>query len=181
MALPLRLVPRTSSLSTVAKSRVSPTSATQIRLKHTTSGSKQRSYTQTRKSTTAAAGSVEVELNYLRNIVLSHPFLFDTSKLPTLRNDAKTPEEKHFAFPLGTLFTAPTREIGLNMHETYAHALREHGIVGIDLGFEDPSSQFLLDLVDAMNCHPDTHSSTQGALWDVKYNPKGVSHRNTLS
>jgi hypothetical protein len=172
MALPSRLTLRVGFLSPLSK-RVALLPAQQYRLKHTSSKAKTLSYIQTRKSTTAA--SSDFELNYLRNTVQSHPFLLDTSKLSKEQNVLEETKDSSFVFPLATLFNAPTRDIGLNMHETYAHALREHGIVGIELGFEDPTSQFMLDLVDAMNCRPDTHSSTQGPLWDVKYNPKGVS------
>ena len=98
---------------------------------------------------------MDKELNYLRNIVKDVPYIFE---------NATKPEPKEFVFPLATLFKAPTREIGLDMKYTYADALHEHGIAGIELGFEDPDSKFMLDLVDAIGCTPDTHSSTQGAL-----------------
>ena len=126
------------------------------------------------------------ELSYLRNIVKDVPYIFKKSTQP---------EPKEFIFPLATLFKAPTREIGLDMKDTYTSALHEHGIAGIELGFKDPDSKFMLDLVDAIGCKPDTHSSTQGALvcihschltrlcwhhwqWDVTYNPSGIAGGN---
>jgi len=108
---------------------------------------------------------IGVELEHLRNMLKSVPYIFEK---PT------QPEVGEFKFPLGTLFRAPSREIGLSMKDAYAYALREHGIAGIELGFEDPDSQFILDLVEAVGCTPDTHSSTQGALWDVTYKPSGI-------
>lgn len=75
------------------------------------------------------------------------------------------------------------------MKQAFAHALKERGILGIQLGFEDPNSQFLLDIVEAMGCTPDSHSNRQGALvshhlyWKLRL-PKltptfsGTSHIN---
>ncbi|MCJ1351199.1 MAG: hypothetical protein MMC33_001181 [Icmadophila ericetorum] len=110
------------------------------------------------------------ELNYFRNIIEGFPFIL---------KKIASPEASEFKFPLATLFTAPTREAGLSMTNNYAHALQEHGIAGIELGFEDPSSQFILDVIQAMGCTPDSHSSTQGALWDVKFQPEGVISEGT--
>ncbi|SLM37563.1 Taurine catabolism dioxygenase TauD/TfdA [Lasallia pustulata] len=112
---------------------------------------------------------MDKELNYLRKIVKDVPYIFEK---------ATKPEPREFVFPLATLFKAPTREIGLGMKGTYADALHEHGIAGIELGFEDPDSKFMLDLVDAIGCTPDTHSSTQGALWDITYPHGGVAGAN---
>ena len=84
--------------------------------------------------------------------------------MPYVFEKPAEPEPEEFRFPLATLFKAPDRGIGLAMKDTYAIALREHGIAGIELGFEDPNSQFMLDLVEAMGCEPDSHSGSQGAL-----------------
>ena len=108
--------------------------------------------------------------DYLRRVAAASPYL--------LRPEVP-PEDAEFSFPLATLFKAPTREVGLAMAGMYAQAIREYGIVAIELGWEDPESQFILDLVDQMGCQPDTHSSTQGALWDVKYKPEGVFSEGT--
>ncbi|GME28992.1 hypothetical protein B0H12DRAFT_1193924, partial [Neofusicoccum parvum] len=109
---------------------------------------------------------------YLRNLVKSIPIALD-KPAPRLT------EERYFQLPLGTRFKAPTRELGLDMNASFAHAIREHGLAVIELGFDDPKSHFMLELVEAMGCTPDTHSSTQGALltclqWDVTYKPSGV-------
>ena len=111
---------------------------------------------------------IRQELKYLRSITRDIPYILEQ---PT---DSKP---KEFSFPLGTVFKAPSREIGLDMKRMYARGLREHGIAGIELGFEDPHSQFILELVEAMGCNPDTHSSTQGALVRRKHpmNPRLVS------
>ncbi|KAL1628556.1 hypothetical protein SLS56_005788 [Neofusicoccum ribis] len=107
------------------------------------------------------------DYQYLRNLVKSIPIVLD-KPAPRLT------EEKYFQLPLGTRFKAPTRELGLDMNASFAHAIREHGLAVIELGFDDPKSHFMLELVEAMGCTPDTHSSTQGALWDVTYKPSGV-------
>ncbi|KAJ7344079.1 hypothetical protein DFH08DRAFT_781508 [Mycena albidolilacea] len=88
-------------------------------------------------------------------------------------------EEKYFQLPLGTRFTAPSRELGLKMKEGFALALQENGVAVIELGFQDPKSDFMLELVEAMGCVPDTHSHTQGALWEVTYKPSGVISTKT--
>lgn len=110
------------------------------------------------------------QLNYLRKIATANPFITEKGA---------PPEVSEFEFPLATLFKAPNREVGLAMTKMYAHALREHGICGIEMGWPDPDSQFMLDVVKRMGCNPDTHSSTQGALWDVKYKPEGVYSEGT--
>ncbi|KAJ7221789.1 hypothetical protein B0H12DRAFT_1193712 [Mycena haematopus] len=125
---------------------------------------------------TAAPSLAEINLDhkvqlpdyqFLRDLVKSIPLVLHKPVL-----DVK--EEKYFELPLGTLFKAPSRELGLQMKEAFALALREKGLAVIELGFDDPKSHFLLELVEAMGCVPDTHSSTQGALWDVTYKPSGV-------
>jgi hypothetical protein len=55
------------------------------------------------------------------------------------------------------------------MKDAFAQALREYGILAVELGFSDPKSQFMLQVVEAMGCSPDTHSSTQGALVLASY------------
>jgi hypothetical protein len=96
------------------------------------------------------------DYQFLSNLVKTMPFV--------LNRPVPQMEEKYFQLPLGTWFTAPTRELGLQMKDSFAHALQEKGLAVIELGFEDPKSHFMLDLVKAIGCVPDTHSSTQGAL-----------------
>ncbi|KAJ9400726.1 hypothetical protein DTO282F9_2294 [Paecilomyces variotii] len=112
------------------------------------------------------------ETNYLRSIVRSIPFIFEKPSAPAPA--PATPQSAEFQFPLATLFKAPTRELGLSLKDAYLSALYEHGIVGIELGFEDPDSQFILDVVKTLGFEADTHSNTQGALWDVTFKPEGV-------
>ncbi|KAJ6494302.1 hypothetical protein C8R45DRAFT_987888 [Mycena sanguinolenta] len=112
------------------------------------------------------------DYQFLRHLVKSIPFVLHK---PVVSVD----DEKYFELPLGTLFTAPSRELGLQMKETFALALREKGLAIIELGFDDPKSDFMLQLVEAMGCMADTHSSTQGALWDVTYKPSGVTSAKT--
>lgn len=102
------------------------------------------------------------DYNFLRSLVKTNPLVLDRPVPST--------EEQYFQLPLGTLFAAPSRELGLQMKETFALALKEKGLVIIELGFEDPESQFMLELVEAMGCVPDTHSSTQGALVSLNGN-----------
>ncbi|EAW08585.1 uncharacterized protein ACLA_033210 [Aspergillus clavatus NRRL 1] len=109
------------------------------------------------------------EFTFLQNLVKTSPFFLHPSQ----------PKAEEFNFPLGTTFKAPTREIGLDMKNTFAQALKEYGIIAIELGFDDSKSQFMLEIVEAMGCTPDTHSSTQGALWDVTYRPSGVISEKT--
>ncbi|GFF95062.1 conserved hypothetical protein [Aspergillus lentulus] len=109
------------------------------------------------------------EIAFLQNLVRKSPLFLHAS-----RNKAE-----EFRFPLGTTFKAPSREIGLDMKDAFAQALKEYGIVAVELGFSDPKSQFMLEVVEAMGCSPDTHSSTQGALWDVTYRPRGVISQKT--
>ncbi|KAH1488116.1 hypothetical protein LV164_001534 [Aspergillus fumigatus] len=109
------------------------------------------------------------EFAFLQNLVKKSPLFFQASKR----------KAEEFQFPLGTTFKAPSREIGLEMKDAFAQALREYGIIAVELGFSDPKSQFMLEVVEAMGCSPDTHSSTQGALWDVTYRPEGVISKKT--
>lgn len=110
------------------------------------------------------------QFNYLRKVVSDNPYV----------KEKGTPlEPSEFEFPLATLYKVPTRDVGLAMSNMYARALQEYGICGIELGWSDPDSQFLLDLVHIMGCEPDTHSSTHGALWDVKWKPEGVLSEGT--
>ena len=101
------------------------------------------------------------ESKFLQNLVKSSPLFLEAPK--------KNVEE--FQFPLGTTFRAPSRRMGLGMKNNFTNALREYGIVAIELGFEDPQSQFLLEIVEAMGGTPDTHSSTQGALVTLYLTP----------
>ena len=119
---------------------------------------------------TAATSDVAQQAKFLRRVAAASPFV---------NMNGAPPEDSEFKFPLATLFKAPTREVGLAMAGMYAQAIREYGIVGIEIGWQDPESRFILELVDQMGCKPDTHSSTQGALWDVKYKPEGVFSEGT--
>jgi hypothetical protein len=65
------------------------------------------------------------------------------------------------------------------MAPLYARSLTTHGIVAIQLGFDDPDSNFILSVVGAMGCRPDIHSKNHGALWDVKFKPEGVRSEAT--
>ncbi|RMD39611.1 hypothetical protein DV735_g5515, partial [Chaetothyriales sp. CBS 134920] len=113
--------------------------------------------------------SIASELTKFRKLFESIPFVFQGPKA----------EPHEFQFATGTLFNAPTPEIGLKMAPAYIRALKDHGIAAIDLGFHDPDSQFLLNVVEAIGCKADSHSSTQGALWDVRNNPEGVKSEGT--
>ena len=101
------------------------------------------------------------------------------SDMPYIKEKGSPPEPSEFEFPLATLFKAPNREVGLDMAKVYSRALQEHGICGIEISWPDPNSQFLLDVVHKMGGKPDTHSKTQGALWDVKWKPEGVYSEGT--
>ncbi|KAJ7128804.1 hypothetical protein C8R43DRAFT_897115 [Mycena crocata] len=83
-------------------------------------------------------------------------------------------EEKYFKLPPGTRFTASSREHALAMKNSFADALQEKGLVVLHLGFDDPMSHFMLELIKAMGYMPDAHSGTHGALWDISYNPHGI-------
>ncbi|KAJ7465584.1 hypothetical protein FB451DRAFT_1402610 [Mycena latifolia] len=72
-------------------------------------------------------------------------------------------EDKYFPLPPGMQFAAPSRERGLE----------------IKLGFEDPKSHFMLELLEFMGYTLDTHSSTHGVLWDVTYKPSGIISTKT--
>lgn len=110
------------------------------------------------------------QLDYLRKVAAANPFITEKGA---------PPEASEFEFPLATIFKAPNREVGLSMAAMYAHAVREYGICAIEMAWPDPDSQFILDVINTMGCNPDTHSSTQGALWDVKYKPEGVLSEGT--
>ncbi|KAJ6523992.1 hypothetical protein B0H19DRAFT_846788, partial [Mycena capillaripes] len=86
-----------------------------------------------------------------------------------------------FQLPPGTRFTAPTREWALGMKKSFALALQKTGLLVVELGFDDPTSHFMLELIEAMGYTPDTHSSTHGALWDVTYKPSGIISTKTDS
>ena len=148
-----------------------------IKAATTTKGSAHATQQQFRTLTMAATETTTLGedsplqlLNYLRRMTHDNPFITEKGA---------PPEPSEFEFPLGSLFKAPNREVGLAMTEMYADALREYGICGIEMGGPDPDSQFILDVVHKMGCKPDTHSSTQGALWDVKYKPQGVYSEGT--
>ena len=121
-------------------------------------------------ATVQSPSSKASQSRYLKQVV---------SDMPYIREKGSPPEPSEFDFPLATLFKAPNREIGLDMATNYSRALQEHGICGIELSWPDPDSQFLLDVVQKMGGKPDTHSTTQGALWDVKWKPEGVYSEGT--
>ncbi|KAK7058106.1 hypothetical protein R3P38DRAFT_2844348 [Favolaschia claudopus] len=75
-------------------------------------------------------------------------------------------DDEYFTFPYGTRFSIPTRASGLEMASTFAHALKEKGVVVIDLEFVDERSHFMLQLVEKMGGVADSHSSN------------GTSHTN---
>ncbi|CAF9919914.1 hypothetical protein IMSHALPRED_004761 [Imshaugia aleurites] len=124
-----------------------------------------RSFTMAADTTTVTDSNPFEQLSYLRKVATASPFI---------SVKAAPPEASEFQFPLATRFKAPNREVGLSMASMYAQAIREHGICAIEMGWPDPDSQFMLDVISKMGCNPDTHSSTQGALWDVKFKPEGV-------
>lgn len=104
---------------------------------------------------------------WLQSLVKKIPLVLD---VPT----PKTAEpDQYFQLPLGTHFRAPSREMGWEMAKSFGHALREHGLAVIELGFEDPKSSFILEVIEAMGCSADSHSSTQGAL--VRLSPFSIS------
>jgi hypothetical protein len=115
------------------------------------------------------ASMAEVSLDY-KVLLPDYNFLHSLVKTIPLILDRPVPstEEQYFQLPLGTLFAAPSRELGLQMKETSALALEGKGLVIIELGFENLESQFMLELVETMGYVPDTHSSTQGALVNLK-------------
>ncbi|KAJ7358416.1 hypothetical protein DFH08DRAFT_953563 [Mycena albidolilacea] len=114
---------------------------------------------------TATASMAEVNLDY-KALLPDYNFLRSLVKTISLVLDrpVSSTEKQYFQLPLRMLFTAPSRELGLQMKETFALALKEKGLVIIELGFEDPESLFMFELVEIMGYVPDTHSSTQGAL-----------------
>lgn len=67
------------------------------------------------------------------------------------------------------------RQQGLAKSTEFADALREHGILTIDMGFADPSSSFILEVVEAMGCTAQAHSSKDGPLWDITWKPSGTA------
>jgi len=130
-----------------------------------------RSFSMAANTTTITGDDAPLQqLLYFRKMAVASPFI--TEK-------AAPPEARKFEFPLGTQFEAPDRDVGLSMASMYAHAIRQYDICAIEVGWSDPKSQFILDVVNAMGCAPDTHSSAQGALWDVKFKPEGVYSEGT--
>ncbi|KAK8043432.1 hypothetical protein PG993_005862 [Apiospora rasikravindrae] len=112
------------------------------------------------------------EAEFFRKMVQSFPNILHKHNTKTL--DQEQPPDQYFEFPLGARFSAPTRDVGLSMRDMVSCSLHQHGVAAIELGFEDEKSQFLLELVKQMNFEPDSHSSTQGALWDVTPKPEGI-------
>ena len=70
--------------------------------------------------------------------------------MPSIQGKGYAPETSDPEFPSIALSKAPNREIGLDMAKTYSRALRKHGICGIELGWADPNSEFLLELIQRM-------------------------------
>ncbi|OJJ47065.1 hypothetical protein ASPZODRAFT_131998 [Penicilliopsis zonata CBS 506.65] len=114
------------------------------------------------------------EISNLENLTNAHASMIKESLVAQI--PASSDE---FQFPPGTFFTAATRQVGLDMRNVYRKALIKNGIVAIELKFDDPASQFLVDLVAAMQFKADKHSDTQGVLWDVKLNDAGVLSTGT--
>lgn len=98
------------------------------------------------------------DYQWLQTLVRKNPLVLDVPH----HHEAEV--DQYFQLPLGTHFRAPSSEMGIAMGEAVGHALRKHGLAVIDLGFEDPRSNFLLEIINSMGCSADTHSSTQGAL-----------------
>lgn len=71
-------------------------------------------------------------------------------------------------------------------HLNLIHArLIEHGALIVDLGFDDPDSQYLQFLVDGLCEHHKhspamAHSSTRGAMWDVKPSRNSTQRPETV-
>jgi hypothetical protein len=86
---------------------------------------------------------------------------------------------REFSFPDGTMFEAPNVDVGLAMAPAYARSLITHGVVAIQPSFNDPDSEFILSIIEAMGCRRDTHSASHGALWDIKFKPEGVRSEAT--
>ncbi|KAF8583942.1 Clavaminate synthase-like protein [Ramaria rubella] len=78
-----------------------------------------------------------------------------------------------FQFPKGTLQFALSPQTARKDFDRYRDTLKEHGILSIQLGFADPASSFMEEIVRALGT-PATHSDTEGALWDIKFKPEGV-------
>ncbi|EPQ61014.1 Clavaminate synthase-like protein, partial [Gloeophyllum trabeum ATCC 11539] len=89
--------------------------------------------------------------------------------------------EKTFSFPPGTTFRAWSKDEGLAQVSLYREALYKHGVAKIQCEFggtiEDKSA-LLLEIVEALG-KADTHSATEGALWDIKNKPEGVISKGT--
>ncbi|KAI1851393.1 hypothetical protein JX265_000373 [Neoarthrinium moseri] len=106
----------------------------------------------------------------------SPPISSRTTFDPVVHQDVRTKsQDEYFNFPAGSRFVAPSREMGLYLKKAFAHALKEYGVVSVELKFDDPKSHFMLELIQEMGFTPDTHSGTQGALWDITYKPEGIS------
>ena len=121
-------------------------------------------------ATVQASSPAPPENKFLRQVL---------SDIPYVKEKTSPPEPSEFEFPLATLFKVPNRDVGLDMTKAYSRALQEHGICGIELNWPDPNSDFILDVVHKIGGKPDTHSKTQGALWDVKWKPEGVYSEGT--
>ncbi|KAK8061644.1 hypothetical protein PG994_008010 [Apiospora phragmitis] len=113
------------------------------------------------------------DAEFLRKMVLSFPNILHQDKA-NLSEQQQQPADQYFEFPLGARFSAPTREVGLSMRDMVSCSLLEHGVAAIELGFEDEKSDFLVELVKQMNFEADSHSSTQGPLWDITPKPEGI-------
>lgn len=77
-----------------------------------------------------------------------------------------------YKFPANTILKAPSRGATHSLITPIAHALRTHGIVIVHLGFPDPQSDYIKDLVRFLGCTAQTHSAHDGVLWDVTWNPE---------
>ncbi|KZT23789.1 Clavaminate synthase-like protein [Neolentinus lepideus HHB14362 ss-1] len=89
--------------------------------------------------------------------------------------------DKIFSFPPSTLFRAWSKDEGLAQVPLYRQALYEHGVAKIQCEFGgnmEEKSELLLEIVNALG-KADSHSATEGALWDIKNKPEGVISQGT--
>lgn len=77
-----------------------------------------------------------------------------------------------YQFPPNTILTAGTRNAANSLVPSIADALRTHGIIVIQLGFSDPDSSYITELVQSLGCSAQTHSAHDGVLWDVTWSPE---------
>ena len=173
-ALPARAVKSTAFVEAQALKARLPATARKITSRSKPSRTRASRPINTRNIAVAAPHDEldpAAELSNLRGLIDSVPFV---------SSGPNTQSEQEFRFPTGTLFNASSPHVGLEMTPAYARALRDHGIAAIELDFNDPDSQFILGVVDKMGCRADSHSATQGALWDEAFKPEGVKSEGSI-